>query len=174
MRALIRRRRLAVFVLIVGLQVALLLAVIFIEEGRQGGVEIVLESLPVDPRDPVRGDYVILGYRAERLDGLPDARLRAGEEVYVVFVQRGRYWEPVSLRTQNLGQDEWDRGRVAIRARVVRESPLRVEYPNLGEYFVPQGTGVLPSPPDVYIAVSRDGVARIKYLEVDGERWPRD
>ncbi len=174
MRALIRRRRLAVFVLIVGLQVALLLAVIFIEEGRQGGVEIVLESLPVDPRDPVRGDYVILGYRAERLDGLPDARLRAGEEVYVVFVQRGRYWEPVSLRTQNLGQDEWDRGRVAIRARVVRESPLRVEYPNLGEYFVPQGTGVLPSPPDVHIAVSRDGVARIKYLEVDGERWPRD
>ena len=174
MRALIRRRRLAVFVLIVGLQVALLLAVIFIEEGRQGGVEIVLESLPVDPRDPVRGDYVILGYRAERLDGLPDARLRAGEEVYVVFVQRGRYWEPVSLRTQNLGQDEWDRGRVAIRARVVRESPLRVEYPNLGEYFVPQGTGVLPSPPDVHIAVSRDGVARIKYLEVDGEHWPRD
>ena len=174
MRALIRRRRLAVFVLIVGLQVALLLAVIFIEEGRQGGVEIVLESLPVDPRDPVRGDYVILGYRAERLDGLPDARLRAGEEVYVVFVQRGRYWEPVSLRTQNLGQDEWDHGRVAIRARVVRESPLRVEYPNLGEYFVPQGTGVLPSPPDVHIAVSRDGVARIKYLEVDGESWPRD
>ena len=174
MRALIRRRRLAVFVLIVGLQVALLLAVIFIEEGRQGGVEVVLESLPVDPRDPVRGDYVILGYRAERLDGLPDARLRVGEEVYVVFVQRGRYWEPVSLRTQNLGQDEWDHGRVAIRARVVRESPLRVEYPNLGEYFVPQGTGVLPSPPDVHIAVSRDGVARIKYLEVDGESWPRD
>ena len=71
MRALIRRRRLALFVLIVGLQVALVLAVIFIEEGRQGGVEIVLESLPVDPRDPVRGDYVILSYRAERLDDLP-------------------------------------------------------------------------------------------------------
>ena len=174
MRALIRRRRLALFVLIVGIQVALVLTVIFIEEGRQGGVEIVLESQPIDPRDPVRGDYVILSYRAERLDDLPDARLRVGEEVYVVFVQRGRYWEPVSLRTQNLGQDEWDRGRVAIRARVVRESPLRVEYPNLGEYFVPQGTGVLPSPPDVYIAVSRDGAARIKYLQVDGERWPRD
>ncbi len=174
MRALIRRRRLAVFVLIVGIQVALVLTVIFIEEGRQGGVEIVLESQPIDPRDPVRGDYVILSYRAERLDGLPDARLRVGEEVYVVFVQRGRYWEPVSLRTQNLGQDEWDRGRVAIRARVVRESPLRVEYPNLGEYFVPQGTGVLPAPPDVHIAVSRDGAARIKYLEVEGERWPRD
>ncbi len=174
MHALIRRRRLAVFVLIVGLQVALLLAVIFIEEGRQSGVEIVLESRPVDPRDPVRGDYVILGYRAERLDGLPGARPRAGENVYVVFEHRGRYWDPVTLRTQNLGADEWDRGLVAIRARVVDESPLRVEYPNLGEYFVPQGTGVLPSPPDVHVAVSRDGVARIKYLEVDGERWPGD
>ena len=174
MHALIRRRRLALFVLIVGLQVALLLGVIFIEEGRQSGVEIVLESFPVDPRDPVRGDYVILGYRAERLDGLPGGRPRAGAEVYVVFEHRGRYWEPVSLRTQNLGEDEWDRGLVAIRARVVDESPLRVEYPNLGEYFVPQGTGVLPSPPDVHVAVSRNGVARIKYLEVDGERWPRD
>ena len=141
MHALIRRRRLAVFVLIVGLQVALLLAVIFIEEGRQSGVEIVLESRPVDPRDPVRGDYVILGYRAERLDGLPGARPRAGEEVYVVFEHRGRYWDPVTLRTQNLGADEWDRGLVAIRARVVDESPLRVEYPNLGEYFVPPGDG---------------------------------
>ena len=174
MHALIRRCRLAVFVLIVGLQVALLLAVIFIEEGRQSGVEIVLESRPVDPRDPVRGDYVILGYRAERLDGLPGARPRAGENVYVVFEHLGRYWEPVSVRTQNLGADEWERGLVAIRARVVDESPLRVEYPNLGEYFVPQGTGVLPSPPDVHVAVSRNGVARIKYLEVDGERWPGD
>ena len=120
MHALIRRRRLAVFVLIVGLQVALLLAVIFIEEGRQSGVEIVLESRPVDPRDPVRGDYVILGYRAERLDGLPGARPRAGEEVYVVFEHRGRYWDPVTLRTQNLGADEWDRGLVAIRAPCCR------------------------------------------------------
>ena len=174
MHALIRRRRLALFVLIVGLQVALVLGVIIIEEGRQSGVEIVLESLPVDPRDPVRGDYVILGYRAERLDGLTGARPRAGAEVYVVFEHLGRYWEPVSVLTQNLGEDEWDRGLVAIRARVVDESPLRVEYPNLGEYFVPQGTGVLPSPPDVHVAVSRNGVARIKYLEVDGERWPRD
>ena len=90
----------------------------------------------------------------------------------MTFEQRGRYWEPTALGARNPDQDEWDRGRVAIRARVVLESPLRVEYPDLGEYFVPQGTGVLPLPPDVHIAVSRDGVARIKYLEVDGERWP--
>ena len=173
-RPLIRRRRLAVFSLIVGLQVALVLGVIFVEEGRQTGVDIVLESMPVDPRDPLRGDYVILSYRAEGLDGLAGARPRAGEEVYVVFAQRGRYWEPITLRDRNLDEDGWDRGWVAIRARVVDESPLRVEYPNLGEYFVPQGTGVLPSLPDVHVVVSRDGVARIKYLEVDGERWPRD
>ena len=172
MRALMRRRRLAIFVVIVGLQVALLVGIIAIEEGRQAGVEIVLESLPVDPRDPLRGDYVILRYRAEDVDGLPGARPRTGEEVYVTFEQRGRYWEPTALGARNPDQDEWDRGRVAIRARVVLESPLRVEYPDLGEYFVRQGTGVLPLPPDVHIAVSRDGVARIKYLEVDGERWP--
>ena len=172
MRALMRRRRLAIFVVIVGLQVALLVGIVAIEEGRQAGVEIVLESLPVDPRDPLRGDYVILRYRAEDVDDLPGARPRTGEEVYVTFEQRGRYWQPTALSAGNPDQDEWDRGRVAIRAWVVREEPLRVEYPDLGEYFVPQGTGVLPLPPDVHIAVSRDGVARIKYLEVDGERWP--
>ena len=172
MRALTGRRRLALFVAIVGLQVALLVGIVAIEEWRQAGVEIVLESLPIDPRDPLRGDYVILRYRAEDVDGLPGARPRTGEEVYVTFEQRGRYWEPTALGARNLDQDEWDRGRVAIRARVVRESPLRVEYPDLGEYFVPQGTGVLPLPPDVHVAVSRDGIARIKYLEVDGERWP--
>ena len=174
MHALIKRRRLAIFALIVGLQVLLLLGIIFSEERRQAGVEIVLESLPIDPRDPLRGDYVILGYRAEQLDHLRGVRPRAGAEVYVTFEDRGRYWEPTGFSTLNQDQDEWDRGRVAIRARVVDEAPFRVEYPDLGEYFVPQGTGVLPRPPDVHIAVSRDGVARIKYLEVDGERWPRN
>ena len=175
MRALIGRHRLALFGLIVGLQVTLLLGVIFVEERRQTGVEIVLESLPVDPRDPLRGDYVILRYQAEDVDGLPGARAAAeGDQLYVTFEDRGRYWEPTALGTRNLSRDEWEHGRVAVRARVVLESPLRVEYPDLGEYFVPRGTGVLPLPPDVHIAVSRDGVARITYLEVDGERWPRD
>ena len=174
MRALIERRRLAIFALIVGLQVLLLLGIIVSEERRQAGEEIVLESLPVDPRDPLRGDYVILGYRAEQLDHLRGVRPRAGAEVYVTFEDQGRYWEPTGFSTRNLDPDEWGRGRVAIRARVVGEAPFRVEYPDLGEYFVPQGTGVLPRPPDVHIAVSRDGVARIKYLEVDGERWPRN
>ena len=174
MRALLGRHRLALFGLIVGLQLALLLGVIVSEERRQTGVEIVLESLPVDPRDPLRGDYVILRYQAEEVDGLPGARPRAGDSVYVTFEDRGRYWEPTALGTRNLSRDEWENGRVAVRARVVLESPLRVEYPDLGEYFVPRGTGVLPLPPDVHIAVSRDGVARITYLEVDGERWPRD
>ena len=174
MRALIKRRRLAIFALIVGLQVLLLLGIIVSEERRQAGDEIVLESLPVDPRDPLRGDYVILRYRAEQLDDVRGVRPGAGQQVYVTFEDRGRYWEPTGFSTRNLDQDEWDRGRVAIRARVVDEAPFRVEYPDLGEYFVPQGTGVLPRPPDVHIAVSRDGVARIKYLEVDGERWPRN
>ena len=52
MHTLIRRRRLAIFALIVGLQVLLLLGIIVSEERRQAGIEIVLESLPIDPRDP--------------------------------------------------------------------------------------------------------------------------
>jgi hypothetical protein len=47
-----------------------------------------------------------------------------------------------------------------------------VSYPNLGAYFIPQGTGNPPGWPDVFLSISDDGVARIKRLEIDGVPWP--
>lgn len=168
-----QHRRLVVFAVLVALQTLLVIGVIVREERYQRGTEIVLESRPVDPFDPLRGDYVILGYVAENLEGVPGARPSVGSWAYVVFEDRGRYWEPVEVRW-DLPEREWLGTRVAIRAEVMSSSPLRVDYPNLGEYFVPQGTGNLPEPPDVHVSVSPDGTVRIKYLEIDGERWPSD
>lgn len=167
-------RRLSIFTLLVAIQVVLIIAMVVREERFQRGTEIVLQSQPVDPRDPLRGDYVILGYRAENLDGLaiPKSGFSEGADVYVVLMDRGRYWEPVGVRSENIESGERDEGLVAIRARVENESPLRVEFPDLGEYFVEQGTGQLPDPPDVHVSVSEDGTARILYLEIDGQRWP--
>jgi uncharacterized membrane-anchored protein len=163
-------RRLVIFVALVFVQAGLVVGIVVREERLQSGFEIVLQSRPVDPRDPLRGDFVILAYEAERLDHLGGA-WRTGQGVFVEFARRGRYWEPIRIHRQGRSED-WPTERVLVRASVSDSEPLRVSYPNLGTYFVPQGTGNLPEPPDVIVSVASDGTARIKRLEIDGERWP--
>jgi uncharacterized membrane-anchored protein len=165
-------RRLAIFAVIVLAQALLVIAIVVREEGRLDGVEIVLESRPVDPRDPLRGDYVILGYVAEDLSAVPAPGVGNGDTVYVELSDRGQYWEPGFVYTYLIPRDEWRDGQVFVRARVEQLDPLRVSYPNIGEYFIPQGAGNPPEPPDVVASVSDDGAIRIKRLEIDGRVWP--
>ena len=169
-----RHRRLLVFAALVAVQALFVLALVVREERRLGGLEIVLESRPVDPRDPLRGDFVILSYAAADLAGIPGDGHREGEIVYVRFQDRGRYWEPITVNARLLPREEWREGEAWLLARVESGSPLRVSYPDLGHYFIPQGTGDPPEPPDVFVSVSGDGIARIKRLEIDGVQWPDD
>jgi uncharacterized membrane-anchored protein len=165
-------RRLALFSVLVLVLALFVISSVVRAERRLGGLEIVLESRPVDPRDPLRGDYVILGYEAEDLSGFSTPTFRVGNRVYVEFEERGRYWEPITVRTGLPPRTEWPEGRAFVLARVESTSPLRVSYPDLGAYFIPQGTGDPPERPDVIVSVSDDGVARIKRLEIDGVPWP--
>ena len=174
MNPLTGHRRLAIFALLVLAQAILVIAIVVREEQRLGGLEIVLESRPVDPRDPLRGDYVILGYVAEDLAAVPAPGVTDNQTVYVEFLDRGRYWEPNDVYDYLIPRDQWRDGQAFVRATVEATDPLRVSYPNLGVYFVPQGTGVLPDNPDVFVSVSDDGTVRIKHLEINGERWPND
>jgi len=167
-------RRLAIFAVLVLAQAVFVVAIVVREEGRLDGLEIVLESRPVDPRDPLRGDFVILSYRAEEVDGIPALDHRVGETVFIELQDQGRYWVPITVNGRLLPRDEWRDGHAWLLARVESASPLRVSYPDLGAYFIPQGTGDPPEPPDVFVSVSDDGVARIKRLEIDGVRWPED
>lgn len=168
-------RRLAIFLALVLLQAAFVVGIVIREERLLRGVEIVLESRPVDPRDPIRGDFIILSYVAEDLDSVPPRPSPpVGSEVFVEFDEGARYWVPVFVHFDLPPRGDWGPGRAVVRARVTSTSPLRVSYPNLGTYFVPQGEGNPPSPPDVFVSVSDDGTVRIAHIEVDGERWPND
>lgn len=169
------RRRLVIFVALIAAQALFVLALVVREERRLDGLEIVLQSQPVDPRDPLRGDFVILRYVAEDVAGLPAPRdLRAGETVWVQFEDRGHYWEPATVNGRLLPRDEWLDNHAWVRARVESTSPLRVRYEDLEAYFIPQGTGDPPEPPDVVVSVTDDGLTRIKRLEIDGVQWPDD
>ena len=167
-----QHRRLLLFSAIVTVQVLLLVAIVAREEQRLTGLEIVLESRPVDPRDPLRGDFVILSYKAEDLSSIPILNHKVGDRIYVEFVDHGRFWEPVSVSSDLLHRIEWSEGQAFVLAYVQSGSPLRVSYPDLGTYFIPLGTGEPPKPPEVFVSISDDGVARIKRLEIDGLKWP--
>ncbi|TAJ18600.1 MAG: hypothetical protein EPO65_08655 [Dehalococcoidia bacterium] len=165
--------RLATFAVLVLLQALVIIGFVVREERiRATGREIVLKAVPVDPRDLLRGDYVILGYDVQSIPtykGL--GLLRAGDEVYVSLEHVGRYWVVSEYRPTSLGKPS---GAVFITGTidVIDRDTVRVTYPNLDRYYVPQGTGNLPKPPDAIVIVDRDGNARIKRLEIDGKPWP--
>lgn len=169
--------RLALFVVLVALQAAVVVGAVAREEHfRRTGTDIVLEAVPVDPRDLLRGDFVILAYAVQDLSKVADRDfISAEDDVYVVLEQHGRYWERIAYRDSNPGRAGRPDGTVVLRGvdanSGLRSSGFRVTYQNIDRYYVPEGKGILPSPPDV-IVVSGDGSARIKRLEIEGKPWP--
>lgn len=181
MNALRSRRRLVIFALLVAAQALVVLALVVREERLlRTGTEVILEVLPVDPRDPLRGDFVIMSYDAQDLRAVPGDFTSVGDDVYVVLQQRGPYWVPTEYRRERVSPSVLPTGAVQIRGVVTSRQPdLRVDYPNLDRFYVPEGQGVFPTDPDgrprlpdAVVVVSGDGTARLAELLIDGQPWP--
>jgi uncharacterized membrane-anchored protein len=103
------------------------------------GERILLQTVPVDPRDLFRGDYVILSYKVSSPErwNWQESRYTRGETVYVTLRRRGRFQEVDSV-SRSLPED----GKLFLRGRVRRatEKELTVEY-GIESYFVPEGKG---------------------------------
>ena len=147
------------------------------------GVDVTLATAPVDPRDFLRGDYVVLRYAISTLD---PAKLEtfepvaAGDTVYVRLAPGADGLHEARGLTRSLPPP--DPGRPVLRGRVGRWSscPARetcksvaVEY-GLESYFVPEGEGrAIERTPmarvRVVAAVAADGRARIRRLLIDGK-----
>lgn len=143
----------------------------------RGGHEVTLEVRPVDPRDLLRGDYVVLGYDISSLpaalfegQGAADAaertvyvRLRQGEEGVA---------EAVAARFGAPPQGEPRTGEVDIRGRT-HVAPdaigdfVPVDY-GIERFYLPEGEGrpieegMRERPFRMKVAVSGDGTAQIK------------
>jgi len=167
------RTRIAFFA-VVALQLLFLVGLVAYKESTvRSGREVVLQTLPIDPRDPFRGDFVILRYVISTLDTriLPAPRpIDVGSTVYVSLVQRGAVAEADAVASDlPIG---WD---LFIRGTVVRSSGeppiLEVEY-GIESYFVPEGQGLdLQRAQDIkaVVAVDAEGRAILKRLIVDGK-----
>ncbi|TQI72734.1 putative membrane-anchored protein [Bosea sp. AK1] len=156
----------------------------------RGGAEIRLRSVPVDPRDLFRGDYVILAYPISTVeaDAAGQPAFERGERVYVSLGRDEQGFAKATGVTR-----DWPKagdGTVVIAGRVTstsacatnadgdfdcsgRRNRLRIAY-GLESYFVPQGEGKAIETTDkarieVVAAVSSSGEAAIKRLLIDGK-----
>ena len=149
------------------------------------GTEVTLQTRAIDPRDLLRGDYVVLGYDISELPAgevrykRNDARNRI---VYVKLAPGGDgVYGAVSVHTDPVAVTSPE---VLIRGRILYGvncgyggdsfcDRLQIRY-NLESYFVPEGQGLKLEQArnarklTVVAAVLPSGRAAIKRLLVDG------
>ena len=141
---------------VIGLVVFASVRQVALTEGR----EVTLQTVPVDPRSLLQGDYAILDYEIAEVPPWLDDR---GLTVYVILRECGRVWCADRHDTRRPDSDE-----VYIRG-VVNERG-RLDF-NIGTFFVPEGTGhIVENASDVKVVVSlsSSGRAVIKEVLVDG------
>ncbi|OAI43395.1 hypothetical protein AYO41_01895 [Verrucomicrobia bacterium SCGC AG-212-E04] len=132
-----------------------------------------LRTVPVDPRDLLRGDYVILRYEISRMpDTLKEENMPAS--VWVNLKPDGDAWviDNVSGYRRSDYAD-YGQGRPVLAAR--REG-RELKY-DLERFYVPEGKGnTVPRGGKlvVEVAVRPNGSAQIKrVLDEQGNPWPR-
>lgn len=152
----------------------------------RNGREVTLQTQPVDPRDLLRGDYVVLRYDISQLPAGALAGQPAAERNPVVFVKlapnASGLYEAVSVHAEAVpvtAPEVLIRGRLAYGAscgspRRAFGDKLTVHY-GLESYFVPEGEGKKLEQARnqqklrVVASVLPSGRAAIKRLLLDGQ-----
>lgn len=144
--------------------------------------EIRLPVVPVDPRDFLRGDYVILSYPMSRLDAAQlegDNDFGYSTPVFVELAPDGEVWKAVALHKVAPQGKTFMRGQVTnySRPETCKDDTCyvyQVDY-NLEKFFVPEGEGLEleklrnDQRIQVDVALADNGRAALKRLLVDGE-----
>ena len=142
---------------------------------RANGVLILLETRPVDPRDLLRGDYVILNYKISTLGTnllsppLP-VHEATGQVVFVTLEKKDRFHEVV---TASLVRRIPQPGQVVLAGHVRQswsEAEVRVDY-GLERYYVAEGTGNPVGTLTVEVSVPKSGRGIIREVYLDGRPY---
>lgn len=151
----------------------------------RNGSEVILRTLPVDPRDLMRGDYVILGYEISRLPasmikGEPPRKSGLNYLYVVLAKQANGLW--TAERAQYDRPDAQKENEIVLRGEVEapfqiydEKSTIPVVY-GIERYYVPEGEGLAveyaqrDSAVDIVLSVNEKGVAAIRALRIDGKQ----
>jgi uncharacterized membrane-anchored protein len=167
-------------ILIVAVQVLLLVGWAVKEEMHLiEGQEILLETEPIDPRDILRGDYIILNYKIswiprEIVTDEKDETLW-GKKIYVFLEPEGEFHKIQAASRTKPGKRQRElflTGRLGRERARDGQEMVHVEY-GIERYFVPEGKGIVPDG-ELTVKISRleDGRARVKELLIDGKPYP--
>ena len=168
MRALTRPQ--VLFLVAAVVQIVIVLGFVGARESLlRRGQEIMLATVPVDPRDLFRGDYVVLRYEVSSVDLCFGS---AGSHIYVPLIRNGDVHVQADARRHPPAEDLTD-----VRSRhqgpVLRgqmesagfnpddQSSCQVSY-GIESYFVPEGTGreIEQQLGDIKMRVTVDGEGR--------------
>ena len=154
------------------------------------GQEIRLSVVPVDPRDLLRGDYIILRFGISQIDtGQVDADrdFHRGEPIFVGLKKSNDgTWKAISINHQRprvKSDIVFIKGKVKYVSRSKKltsqqnkkHSSLSIKY-GMEKYFIPQGEGLRlealrnKKVLNIVAAVSDTGDAGIKALLVRGKQ----
>lgn len=146
------------------------------------GREVLLKVQPVDPRDLLRGDYVVLGYEASNLPKeafvkSPDVKAPVDNVVWVLL-RKGAdgVYAPAAYSFDRGAMPQPGADEVIVRAKSVYSDPdqgARVDY-GIERFYLPEGEGkqiekdMRERPFFVVAAIAEDGTAQIKAFK-DGQ-----
>lgn len=187
------------FAIAVGLQVAVILLIILFKLAiLTGGTTVRLRIEPVDPRDPLRGDYVTFRYAdlsSIQLYGSTPSGVREGANVYVPLRRSGQYWVSTN-RILASSPDAEDGAELFLRGQVTAVTgntqdvetwkqpsnrnwgvtTVHVTY-GIEDYFIPENSGrTLPwgrnAQLSAEVAVDDQGRGVLKGLYANSKPWP--
>ena len=172
----------ALFAIAAVIQLALVAAMVIDRASvLREGKEITLQTRPVDPRDFLRGDYVVLSYDITSIPAGELKRERSKDRSPVVFVklapQLDGFYNAVSAHLEPVpvsGNEVLIRGRILNWRYCGNCDNFTISY-GLEKFFVPEGDGrELENARNqrkltVVAAVTPSGRAAIKRLLLDGK-----
>lgn len=180
---------------VVAMQVGILLVMILYKFViLAGGTPVFLAIEPVDPRDPLRGDYMVFSFTDISTIGSYSFRQQSDYDYMgysgtfepkvgdTVYVELKGYSNRYSVYGVYPSKPE---GKVFIKGAVKAVNKGEVDYYNSTEYeiaygvenyFIPENTGseinFQSSLVEAEVVVDDNGEAVLKSLYVDGKKWP--
>jgi uncharacterized membrane-anchored protein len=166
------------FSLVVGLQALWVIATVAVQEAKLSrGTVVRLETRLVDPRDLLRGDFLILNYDISTLnatlfkEGLTNT-VPHGTPVYVKLGRVGDFHQAIEASFSPLASEAGHpvlRGTTTSDRPWLRETPsgLRVEY-GLERFYVREGTGNPRGKLTVDVAIPSSAKGIIREVFLDG------
>lgn len=160
-----------IWVIVAAQAIFLLAWAAYHENVRSTAPTVRLKTLPVDPRDLLRGDYMILNYEISRPGRAPKpAGGIGGGEVFVVLKPAGEHHVVDEILSEEPADDD---ARLWVRANAWgTPDNLRLDY-GIERFFVPEGRGTPRFKTlEVEASVSASHRLYIHRVFLDGKRFP--